>query len=132
MSTIGDRELGTIASWLHGLSQRQDAISNNIANIDTPGYQRQEVAFETALQREIGTGAQEMTTTDPRHITAGSKLRGALGIDPAQALTSSRLDQNSVDIDQEMISLADTQMRYQAASTALSQKLSILRDVIRS
>src|SRR5512140_508581 len=132
MNPIGDRELGTISSWLNGLSRRQDAISNNIANIDTPGYQHQEVAFETALQREIGTSSQGLATTDPRHITAGSKMRNSLGIDPAQALTSSRLDQNNVDIDQEMISLADTQMRYQAASTALSQKLSILRDVIRS
>jgi len=132
MNPIGDRELGTIASWLSGLSRRQDAISNNIANIDTPGYQHQEVPFETALQRQIGTGTQELSTTDPRHITAGSKMRNTLGIDPAQGLTSSRLDQNNVDIDQEMISLADTQMRYQAASTALTQKLSILRDVIRS
>jgi flagellar basal-body rod protein FlgB len=132
VNPIGDKELGTIAAWLNGLSQRQDAISNNIANIDTPGYQRQDVAFETALQRQIGAGSQDLTTTDPRHITAGSKMRNTLGIDPAQTLTSSRLDQNNVDIDQEMISLSDTQMRYQAASTALTQKLSILRDVIRS
>ncbi len=132
MNPIGDRELGTIASWLNGLSRRQDAISNNIANIDTPGYKRQEVAFETALQRQIGTGTQALATTDPRHITAGARMRDALGIDPAQGLTSSRLDGNNVDIDQEMISLSDTQMRYQAASTALTQKLSILRDVIRS
>ena len=46
-------------------------------------------------------------------------------------LTSSRADGNSVDIDQEMISLADTQMRYQAASIALSSKLRTIRNVIQ-
>lgn len=128
---LGDRELGTLTAWLNGLSQRQGAISNNIANIDTPGYQRQEVSFESALARQIGSGTEQLGTTDPRHITAGSKLRGSLGIDPAQQLTSSRRDGNTVDIDQEMIDLSDTQMRYQAASTAISQKLNILKDIVR-
>ncbi len=130
MNPIGDREIGILSQWLTGISRRQDAISNNIANIDTPGYQRQEVPFETQLQREIGTTGSQRATTDPRHITAGSRLRGALGIDPDQLLTSSRLDGNNVDIDQEMISLSDTQMRYQAASTALTRKIGILRTAI--
>lgn len=130
MNPIGDREVGILSDWLTGISRRQDAISNNIANIDTPGYQRQEVPFETQLQREMGTTADQLTTTDPRHITAGSRLRGALGIDPAQMLTSGRLDGNNVDIDQEMIALSDTQMRYQAASTALTKKIGILRTAI--
>ncbi|MCZ2112097.1 MAG: flagellar basal body rod protein FlgB [Dehalococcoidia bacterium] len=130
MNPIGDREIGILSQWLTGISRRQDAISNNIANIDTPGYQRQEVPFETQLQREIGTTGSQLATTDPRHITAGSRLRGALGIAPDQLLTSSRLDGNNVDIDQEMISLSDTQMRYQAASTALTRKIGILRTAI--
>lgn len=131
MNPIGDREIGVLSGWLHGLSQRQQAISNNIANIDTPGYQRQEVPFETELQRQIGTGPQELATTDPRHISPGGKLTNQLGMDAAQLLTSQRLDGNDVDIDQEMISLADTQMRYQAAGNALNIKLGILRDAIR-
>ena len=34
------------AAW-----QRNEAISNNIANVDTPGYKRQDVAFESVLQQ---------------------------------------------------------------------------------
>ena len=49
----------------------------------------------------------------------------------AQLLTSSRLDANTVDVDQEMIALAETQMRYQAATSALNSKLNIIRNVIR-
>jgi flagellar basal-body rod protein FlgB len=131
MTAFGDNTIGTITGWLQGLSRRQEATSNNIANIDTPGYRRQEVPFETELQRKIGHGAEQMTTTDPRHISSGSKLRGQLGIDPTQLLTSSRLDQNNVDIEQEMITLSETQMRYQAATSALNIKLGTLKEVIR-
>lgn len=131
MNPIGDRGLETLTGWLRGLSHRQGAISNNIANIDTPGYARQEVNFETELQRQFGRGVSSMAATDPRHITSGASLRGQVGIDPQQLLTSSRLDGNSVDIDQEMVLLAETQMRYQAASRALSTKLNNIRTVIQ-
>ena len=129
--SFGDTGISTITSWLHGLSARQQATSNNIANIDTPGYQRHEVAFETELQRQMGQGTQQLAVTDPKHIASGSKLRSQLGVDPAQILTSSRLDQNSVDIDQEMVLLAETQMQYQAAAQAVSTKLANIRTAIQ-
>ena len=37
------------ASWL-----RDQCISNNIANVDTPGYKRQDVDFESVLEKELG------------------------------------------------------------------------------
>ena len=131
MNPIADRGIETLAGWLRGLSRRQGAISNNIANIDTPGYIRQEVNFETELQRQLGRGSSPLVATDPRHITAGSSLRGQLGMDPQQLLASSRMDGNTVDIDQEMVLLTETQMRYQAASRALSTKLNNIRTVIQ-
>lgn len=131
MNPIGDRGLNTLAGWLDGLSRRQQATSNNIANIDTPGYVRQQVNFETELQRQFNQGSNGIAATDPRHYTSGSALRDQLGLDPQQLLSSSRLDGNSVDIDQEMITLTETQMRFQAASQALSKKLGIIRTVIQ-
>jgi len=128
---LGDSGISTITGWLRGLSQRQQAVSNNIANIDTPGYQRQEVPFEAQLRQAIGQGSNRLATTDPRHIVAGGSARTQLGTQAAQLLTSSRLDSNNVDIDQEMVTLSETQMRYQAAASALSTKISILRNVIR-
>lgn len=131
MNPLNDRSIGTITSWLGGLSQRSQAISDNIANIDTPGYVRKEVPFEAALQRAIGQGANRLATTDPRHITAGTSAGNQLSSQATQQLTSSRADSNSVDIDQEMVLLSDTQMRFQAASSALNSKVQILRNVIR-
>lgn len=131
MNPIGDRGLQTLTGWLDGLSRRQQATSNNIANIDTPGYVRQSVNFETELQRQFGQTAKPMAATDARHFTGGSSLRGQLGMDPQQLMSSSRMDGNSVDIDQEMVTLTETQMRFQAASQALSKKLGIIRTVVQ-
>lgn len=131
MNPIGDRGLETLTGWLDGLSRRQQATSNNIANIDTPGYIRQSVNFETELQRMFNRGSNELAATDARHFTGGGSLRGQLGLDPQQLLESSRMDGNSVDIDQEMITLTETQMRFQAASQALSKKLGTIRTVIQ-
>jgi flagellar basal-body rod protein FlgB len=131
MNPIGDRSIGTVRSWLDGLVSRQNAISDNIANIDTPGYVRRDVPFETALQRAIGTGSNRLRTSDPRHLNSGgSSSSGQISAQTAQQLVSGRLDGNTVDIDQEMVQLAETQMRYQAASAALNTKLRILRQAI--
>ena len=110
---------------------RHNVLASNVANIDTPGYVRQEVNFETELQRMFNHGSNQLAATDPRHYTGGASLRDQLGMDPQQLLSSSRLDGNSVDIDQEMITLTETQMRYQAASQVLSKKLGIIRTVIQ-
>lgn len=130
MIYFGDSTLGTAHAWLRGLSQRAQAISDNIANIDTPGYVPKEVPFETELRRQLGRAGRTLATTHPRHYATG-RSSGGLGLQQVQLLTSARRDGNSVDIDAEMIELAETQMRYQAAASAISNRVEILRTVIR-
>lgn len=130
MRIFTDRALTTITAWLDGLAQRREAIADNIANIDTPGYQRKEVAFETTLQRELGSVRRRLTVTNPRHIVTPPSA-GGLALQSAQRLASSRLDANTVDIDQEMVLLFETQARYQAAANAIGHKFAQLRNVIR-
>lgn len=132
MNVLGDSTIGTLTGWLRGLSGRQQAISDNIANIDTPGYRRREVPFEAELRRAIGRGGVELATTDPGHMPSGTRAEHQVGLQAAQLLTSSRLDENDVAIDEEMVSLAETQLRYQAASSALTTKFQTIRDVLRS
>ncbi len=131
MNVFGDRGLGQISMWMTGLSERRNATADNIANIDTPGYVRQEVDFESELRRAFGSSQNQMTATNPMHYTSGSSSSG-MGLQQTQALESSRADGNDVDIDQEMVSLAETQLQYQAAATALNRKLDTLRNILRS
>jgi flagellar basal-body rod protein FlgB len=132
----------TAHSALTGLSRRQEAIASNIANIDTPSYQRKDVSFEDSLRAQISgeagaSGDLTLGRTDARHMdiegTTGGHAVGLAGASGAQPrdVVASRNDKNSVGIDEEMTLLVDTQLRYQALSQSLGTRLSTLRTVIR-
>lgn len=118
---------------LTGLSRRQQAISSNVANIDTPGYRRREVTFEATLRSEIATagGGPQLARTDPQHF-AGSTAAGDLSpASRSRDVVASRNDGNNVDIDEEMMLLVETQLRYQALSQSIGTRLNTLRSIIR-
>jgi len=49
MDLITSNSMNVMKLGMDGLLQRHEAISSNIANVMTPGYQRQEVSFEGQL-----------------------------------------------------------------------------------
>lgn len=131
MSLIADPTLRVLSSALVGLSRRESATATNVANIDTPGYTPVSVDFESTLQQELGgaSAAVVMKTSDPRH-TRIPPSGGKDGSSISGASETLRNDGNAVDVDAEMTSLAETQLRYSAVSRLLTGKLGMLRDVI--
>ncbi len=135
-SILDGGALAAARAALTGLSRRHEATSANIANIETPGYQRREVQFESALRQTLrsqldGAGDPRiLTRTDPGHLTAGGTAGAQRGSVPRD-LISSRNDGNNVSIDEEMLILADTQIRFQALTQTLGRRLTTLRSVIR-
>ena len=124
---------------LTGLTRRQEAISSNVANIDTVGYRRRSVSFEQDLAAALGqrmegqrTERVALRTTDPRHIGSASPA-GARNPNTvtAREVVADRNDANQVSIDEEMALLAETQLRYQALTSVVSRRLGTLRGVIR-
>ena len=65
------------AAW-----QRNEAISNNIANVDTPGYKRQDVAFESVLQQALGNNRYQSMDDKVANVNL-SRLRGRAYVDYA-------------------------------------------------
>ena len=126
--------MGAARSALTGLSRRQEALASNIANIDTPGYQRKQVDFESALLAMLDGGAPraQLSRTDARHLLSG----GASGGGRPQMVTErlqigSRNDGNTVNIEEDMALLAETQIRFQALTQSIGRRLTTLRTVIR-
>ncbi len=116
---------------LTGLSRRQEATASNIANIDTPGYRRRDVTFEEALRQRTEPGGQ-LARTDPRHIAQRGSAGAATDANGRpRDVVSARNDWNDVSIDEEMTLMVETQLRYQALSQGVGQRLSTLRTVIR-
>ncbi len=141
-----------IRQALDGLAQRQAAIATNIANAETPGYQRATVNFEALLRQQLSRqeaagrsvtrslegGRVALQRTDARHLPV--KLRGGGGgfadMTAGRARDviggGSRNDGNTVDLDQEMTDLALTQVRYAGLAAALSARMRTLRAVIEN
>ena len=98
-----------------GLAARQNAIANNIANIETPGYRARKVKFEEALQGAVARGDSPAEVT-PNTLTS---------------LEPTRLNGSNVNLDEETLSHIDTTMRYQLTLRALDSKYGMLRDAIK-
>ena len=98
-----------------GLSARNTAIANNIANIETPGYQARKVNFEEALRGAVAQGQS------PAGVTPSTQ----------NSLEPTRLNGSNVNLDEETLSHIDTTMRYQLTLRALDSKYGMLRDAIK-
>jgi len=117
---------------LTGLSRRQSSIAANVANIDTPGYRRREVDFEGALKERLALSPAQLQATDKRHFTKTmTENVGQGSSSTTRDVISERNDQNDVSIDEEMLLLVDTQLRFQALSQATGKRITTLRTVIR-
>lgn len=111
------------AAW-----QRNEAISNNIANVDTPGYKRQDVAFESVLQQALGNNRYESMDDKVANVDL-SRLRGRAYLDYANY--SYRLDGNNVDIENENVMLAENQLKYQGLISSINQEFTDLKTVMK-
>lgn len=111
------------ASWT-----RESILANNIANIDTPGYKRQDIEFADILKKKLwGTNVRGLDkAVDSLDFKS---LKGKEYIDYKGF--SYRLDGNNVDVDTENVELASEQLRYQGLTTAMSQEFKRFGAVIK-
>lgn len=103
---------------IQGAGLRHEALASNLANINTPGYRRQDVDFHTALQAAMPGGRDSVLATE---ITPA--------VDPTAPM---RPDGNSVDIDAEAANLAQNALEYEALTQVLRVRGDILEIAIGS
>ena len=61
--------INTLASGLDYGSARLQAISNNLSNVNTPGYKRKDVSFDALLKSAADDADLPSSRTDPRHLS---------------------------------------------------------------
>ena len=103
--------INNLQSALGRASQRHALLTNNLANVNTPGYRRQDMDFNIALQDEM-----DKPSLQPQGAQSGPTLR---------------LDGNGVDLEKEVMSIAETELRYQALTDMTANYFSGLKNVIR-
>ena len=115
--------------------KRNEVISNNIANADTPGYKAKDLNFKAFLQAYLNDQNNlELITTDKRHIKAEQSSGTSTKDSAIEILDSSyqmRLDENTVDIEQEMGKLLQNSLYFDGVSLQLSREINKWKTVIK-
>jgi len=105
----------TLQAAIRGASMRQTALAQNVANANTPGYQRKDVDFESSLKAAMADGQNPDT------------VQFSVTTDPSSPMQP---DGNSVDIDTESSKLAENGLTYESLVTVAKGRLEILQSAI--
>ena len=119
----------TLEKALDFSSRKQQVISSNIANADTPNYKARDVSFKQMLEDETARGIEAKRTND-KHIA----FRSTELSEPAVYVKNNRSynhNGNSVDLDKEMSELATNQIYYNALTDRINSKYQSLQSVIK-
>lgn len=98
---------------LDAVALRQEAISSNIANLETPGYRRMDLApsFKAELERAMASGNAEQI----------ADLKPTLATD-LNAVPNSR-DGNTVNLENEMLQLNQNMVAHAVETQLLTNSL---------
>lgn len=102
---------------LDAVALRQEAINNNLANLETPGYKRVDLApsFEQELEKASGSNnAQQISSLSP-----------SLAVDTSA--TSASKDGNTVHLEQELMRMNQNAMTHSLETQMVSNMLAKMR-----
>ena len=111
-------------------AQRQQMLSANIANADTPGYKAVDFDFTRALRENLAGTRVTQRTTAPGHIVARSASADAPSPSESDAVQPSQ-DGNTVDMDKERARIADNAVRYEATLKFINGQIRTLLSAIQ-
>lgn len=116
VNPVESSTVGLVTLALDAASLRQQALANNIANLNTPGYVPYRVQFE------------EQLASARAHYLAGTPISQSdlAGVTPALAEDAAPVGSTQVAVDMEVAKLAQNVVHYQALLRGLSKKMAIL------
>ncbi|MBC8064673.1 MAG: flagellar basal body rod protein FlgB [Chlorobia bacterium] len=100
-------------------TRRHSMLTGNLANANTPGYKRKDCDFNAVLDAENNQAEVRMKEMRERRQQMLSDR------------TSIRVDGSNVDLEREVMSIAETELRYQALTDMTAQYFAGLKNAIR-
>ncbi len=128
-----DNELQFHQTALNLRAYRQQLLSSNIANADTPNFKARDIDFSKALSGALNSRMNpvNLATTSARHIDSNTAS-------PFEALaqyrteTQSSIDGNTVDMDVERAAFAENALHYEASITFINGLLRSMQTAVQS
>lgn len=127
---------------LDAAAKRNSVLLNNIANVDTKGYKASDISFEEEFKKALSSETDKSSLalsssvkvkSNPKHFDISSASVRSISDSKTELTTndgSSRLDENSVDIDSEMTKFVDNIIRYQFLIQKVNSEVTNLKTAI--
>ncbi|WBY00590.1 flagellar basal body rod protein FlgB [Ramlibacter tataouinensis] len=110
-------------------ARRQEVLSANIANVDTPHYKARDFDFAASLSQAVERGRQAgsvaLALTAGRHL-AGQAVPAAAGELAYRVPAQASIDGNTVEMDLERVAFADNAVHYESSLTVLGGQIRTL------
>ena len=131
---VSDKTLQALTTALNFREMRNELISTNIANANTPGFKAKKLDFEEALARALDVdGQMQMNVTDGKHHTVGNG--GFKNLDPEVYDNPNGVvseSGNTVDVEAEMATMAENKLMYDALVQLINKKMGIMKYALNS
>jgi flagellar basal-body rod protein FlgB len=105
------QSIGILQFALDSIVEQQQTIANNIANVDTPGYQADQVTFQSSLASAVANGGAATAQSVPEGLSSGS-------------------NGNNVSLPTEMTLMQENDLQNQTVVNALDDQFALLSDAI--
>jgi flagellar basal-body rod protein FlgB len=111
------------------LSQRQDVLAENVANVNTPGYKARDLKEPSFAELVRGTDSSvRLAATQPGHI-GGTIRAGAYAVIDDKSTTPT-INGNAVDIEAEMVKVSRTGIDYQFAISLYKKQIGMIKTAL--
>jgi flagellar basal-body rod protein FlgB len=125
---LDDTVFGLLKRGLSLSNFKHELISDNLANISTPKYSRKDLDFRKLMSEKIGNSSMPGRMTDSKHMTFVDGVSTPSVAYPSN--TEVRSNGNNVDLDVEIVSMAENTIYYNTLSTLLQRRYKMVRNVI--
>ena len=129
LDSIFDRTVSGLTKAMDLAWKRNEAIAANIANAETPQYRAVDLNFGSELARAFDSKEQQdLLRTDSQHLDVTNKSEAKLVSDYSG---TTKADGNNVDIDMQMVSLAQNSGDFANAAQLIRRQIGLVRTAIR-
>lgn len=131
---VNDKTLSALTTALNFREMRQELISSNVANANTPGFKAKKLDFEEALARALDTdGQMQMKASDGNHFDVGNggfnNLEPEIYDNPNGVVSENG---NTVDVEAEMAQMAENKLMYDALVQLINKKMGMMKYAINN
>ena len=120
-----------IGERLGFLAARQDVLSDNVANVDTPGFKPKDLKPQSfGSLAEAAFQKLQPEVTDPHHMLPASTTSAAYPLETKNADGEETVNGNGVDLEEQLLKISETSFDHQTVLNLYHKQIGLLKTAL--